>query len=100
MSRVTADDLEWGAMWLETYERTEGVDDEAADTAERVAGWLRAEVARRREQAQVDSVVKATGASPARARATLRKIRTRNTAVSSDGRTVVAQGDGPIWSTR
>jgi hypothetical protein len=68
--RVTADDLELAATWLESYESDEG--DDAAEAMEAVAALLRKEAYARREAATVRQLVKETGATPARARQALR----------------------------
>ena len=62
-ARVTIEDLEWAATWLEAYEDEDGVPAErstSADpyvrTAQRVAARLRAEAARRSDVAVVARV--------------------------------------------
>jgi hypothetical protein len=68
-SRVTTDDLEFAATWLDCYE---GQDDDGNNAAAvRVAAWLRAEVARRERDADVRAVVARTGATKEQARAAL-----------------------------
>jgi hypothetical protein len=81
MTRVTTEDLAWAATWLGAYEGDDGVpadaagetDDEHVRTAQRVAEWLRAEVARRTEDAAVRDLVRRTGASPGHVRQALRR---------------------------
>jgi hypothetical protein len=80
MKRVTADDLEWAAGWLEAYEDDQGVpaerstsDDEFVQIAQRVAAYLRIEAGRRHDAAIVRNLVRSTGASPARVREALAK---------------------------
>lgn len=53
--RVSREDLDWAALWLESYEGDDGVPardspdsgDECVQRARRVAAWIDAEVARR-----------------------------------------------------
>lgn len=71
--RITADDLQWAATWLEEYETQEPETDSAYLTAQRVARWARQEAAKREERAAVRYIVKRTGASPQHARAKLRE---------------------------
>lgn len=81
--RVTVEDLEWAATWLEAYEDEDGVpaerstsDDEFVRTAQRVAAYLRAEVARREDVAVVARVRRARPDLPAeRVRAVVRRQR-------------------------
>lgn len=85
--RVTADDLELAATWLEGYD---GIDDngdvdETTKTMHRVAVWLRREAAKRedeaRERAQVRDIIATVKAetgrtvTPAQARKALREAR-------------------------
>lgn len=70
-STVSADDLEFAATWLDYYDPL--LDEENGGRAVRVAVWLRAEIARRAEDAEVRALVAKTGAKPARARAALRR---------------------------
>lgn len=72
-SRVSADDLEWGATWLEQYNDGEDLqaDGEACEevlVARRVAEWLRAEAERRHEDAAVRRLAKEAGTTIKRAR--------------------------------
>jgi hypothetical protein len=78
--RVTADDLAFAADWLDAYDdEHDGGDGSGTAAARRVRDWLRAEVARRAEDAAVRDLVKTTGATPARARAALRDAMDRGT---------------------
>jgi hypothetical protein len=69
--RVSVDDLEFAATWLDNYEGQD--DDENNAAAVRVAAWLRAEIAKRAEDVGVRAIVAQTGVEPARARAALRR---------------------------
>ena len=74
MARISIDDLEFGATWLEAYEGSEEHgEDENVERARRLAGWLRAEAARREESAAVRDIMSRTGASRDRARAAYRR---------------------------
>jgi hypothetical protein len=64
--RVSSDDLRDAVAWmtmLETFGHT---------SAGRMAAWLRAEIAEREELARVRTIMRATGATMAEARAELR----------------------------
>lgn len=77
-ARVTADDLLFAADWIEAYD---GAPDDANNAAAaRVGAWLRAEVARREEDAAVERLMKSTGADRARARRVLREVRASSAA--------------------
>jgi hypothetical protein len=69
--RVSADDLDLAATWLEAYEASE--DDTNGETLARVAAWIRAEVVRRRTEATVHQLAITHGVTPAAARRALRK---------------------------
>ncbi len=75
MERVSIDDLAFAATWLDAHDGADedGTPDENDAAARRVSAWLRAEIARREEDAAVREVAKRTGASPARARAAVRR---------------------------
>ena len=75
LPRVSRDDLDFAATWLDNYEGQDD-DDENNAAATRVSAWLRAEIARRDEDADVRRVVARTGTTRARARAALRTRRT------------------------
>jgi hypothetical protein len=82
-ARVTVDDLLGAADWLRAYEDDHGrpigdvdpaeVTDERAIELLRVAEWLDAEVARRRQEQTVRAVAKRSGVSSRRARAAVRR---------------------------
>lgn len=73
--RVSADDLAFAAEWMDAYDGadTDGNLDENDHAARRVAAWLRAEADRRANARAVRDLVSKTGATPAQARAALRK---------------------------
>lgn len=77
--RVSADDLEFAATWLEAYDGAaeDGTLDDNDYAARRVAAWLRAEAQRRYDRAVVTRVVRETGVSREQARAGLARIRQR-----------------------
>lgn len=84
MARVTAEDLEWAAGWMEAYEDDMGVpaerstsDDEFVQIAQRIAAHLREEAQRRRDAALVRRVVKMTGRTPADVRAAMARLKER-----------------------
>lgn len=52
-ARVTADDLEWAATWLDYYDPGDDPNDEAAAAIQRVAAMLRADADKRRTAALV-----------------------------------------------
>jgi hypothetical protein len=76
--RVSIDDLEFAATWLEAYEGSEECGgDENVAIAQRMATWLRAEAAKREEEMVVRTVVRKTGATPAKVRAKVRETKER-----------------------
>lgn len=74
-THVSIDDLAFAADWMDTYDGRDedGTLSDNDKAAQRVVVWLVAEIARRHEDAAVRDLVKKTGATPAAARAALRR---------------------------
>lgn len=68
--RVTSDDLAFAVECL--MRDVQDHDGENATSLERVADWLRGEIAEREERSQARAITKITGVSMGRARAALR----------------------------
>lgn len=75
-TRVTVDDLELAATWLEAYESSDedAIADEAQATMFRVAAWLRSEARHRQEDAIARRLVAKRGVTTAQARAAIRRV--------------------------
>jgi hypothetical protein len=56
--RVTIDDLNFAAEWVESYDPAPGETANAA-SAKRVTAWIKAEIAERRIRAKEDAMVRA-----------------------------------------
>lgn len=74
MARVSVDDLLLAADWCEYYE-ADADGEEDREACHRVARWLRAEAAKRQEDAFVRAAAQRYGVTPAKARAALRRSR-------------------------
>ena len=72
MSRVSVNDLLVAADWCEYYEGAPDEED-TREAVHRVGRWLRAEAAKRDEDAFVRAAVQQFGVTPAEARAALRR---------------------------
>lgn len=71
--RATIDDLVTAAEWLDENDGRDG----EQEACQRAAAFLRAEVAKRRENAAVLQVSKQTGLKPSKARDVLRRARSQ-----------------------
>ena len=81
-SRISANDLEWAAEWIASYD-TEGDDEDGLNIAarrDRVAAWLNAEIARRRQDAVIREAAKQIGRKPSEVKAALRRKAAREAA--------------------
>ena len=75
MARVTVEDLNRAAEWLDSYEYddTDPTDTAIHESHLRVIAWLDAEIARREFDAAARQVARQSGATTRQARAALRK---------------------------
>ena len=101
--RIYAFDLEWAAMWLRAYNDgiatdPQGNPDSTVQTARRVAAWLEAEAARRRDTAELRAVAAelrqryGSRVSMKTARRARDRIRERATTETSTTETTETQG--------